>query len=267
VYKRRELVPGTFFEYTYTPNDQFGLVAGVRADDNSLYGSFVTPRINMRYEPVKGTTIRFSAGKGQRTANVFAENNSVFASARKLDLQMNPHVAGYGLLPEIAWNKGISLDQKFNLFEHTATLGFDYFRNDFQNQVIVDLENPRLVQIYNLKGKSYSNSIQTELNMQPLDKLDIRLAYRYFQVFQTYNGDLLERPFIAKNRAFVSLDYATTNNWKFNYTITFNGKKRVTNTSANPSSLQLKSYSPSYTIMNAQVTKTFGKNHLNDLYE
>ena len=268
VYKRRETVPGTFFEYTYTPSDQFGLVAGIRADNNSLYGSFITPRVNMRYEPVKGTTIRLSAGKGQRTANVFAENNSVFASARKLDLQTatSSTNGAYGLLPEIAWNKGISLDQKFNLFDHGATVALDFFRNDFQNQVVVDLENPRLVQMYNLKGKSYSNSIQTELNLQPLDKLDIRLAYRYFQVFQTYSGQLLERPFIAKNRAFISLDYATANNWKFNYTITLNGKKRLTNTSTNPTSLQLNTYSPSYTIMNAQVTKSFGKTHLNDVY-
>jgi outer membrane receptor for ferrienterochelin and colicin len=265
-YARKEIVPGAFFEYTYTPNEKWSVVAGIRGDDNNMYGSFLTPRINMRYEPFKGTAIRLSAGRGQRTANIFAENNSVFVSARQVII--NPALAGaaYGLQPEIAWNKGISIDQKFNLFKNSATLGLDFFRNDFDNQVIVDLENARSVQFYNLKGKSYSNSFQAELNITPLKKLDVRLAYRYFDVKQTYNGVLLDRPFIAKNRAFLSIDYATETSWKFNYTVTYNGKKRIVNTTANPSIFQLDAYSPSFILMNAQVSKTMGKKHPMDVY-
>jgi hypothetical protein len=167
---------------------------------------------------------------------------------------------------QIAWNKGISIDQKFNLFKNSATLGLDFFRNDFDNQVIVDLENARSVQFYNLKGKSYSNSFQAELNITPIKKLDVRMAYRYFDVKQSYNGILLDRPFIAKNRAFLSIDYAAENAWKFNYTVTYNGKKRIVNTTANPSLFQLDPYSPSFILMNAQVSKTFGKKHPMDVY-
>ncbi len=265
-YARKEIVPGAFFEYTYTPNDKWSMVAGLRVDDNNLYGAFVTPRLNMRYEPIKGTTIRLSAGRGQRTANIFAENNSVFVSARQVVI--NPSLAGaaYGLNPEIAWNKGISVDQKLNLFGNSATIGLDYFRNDFTNQVVVDLENARQVQFYNLKDHSYSNSFQAELNVTPLEKFDLKIAYRYFDVRQTYNGQLLERPYIAKHRAFLSIDYATSNNWKFNYTITFNGKKRLTNTLANPSAYQLATYSPSFVLMNAQISKSFSKKYPMDIY-
>ncbi|MEJ7677264.1 MAG: TonB-dependent receptor [Segetibacter sp.] len=74
-YRRTEIVPGAFFEYTFTPSDKFDIVAGIREDYNSLYGWFTTPRLNARYEPIKGTVIRASAGRGQRTANIFAENN------------------------------------------------------------------------------------------------------------------------------------------------------------------------------------------------
>jgi outer membrane receptor for ferrienterochelin and colicin len=265
-YSRKEIVPGTFFEYTYTPNDQWSMVAGVRADDNNLYGAFVTPRFNMRYEPFKGSTIRLSAGRGQRTANIFAENNSVLVSARQVTIDSRVAGVAYGLNPEIAWNKGISLDQKFNFLGNSATFGIDYYRNDFNNQVVVDLENTRLVQFYNLSGKSYSNSFQVELNLTPLKKLDLRLAYRYFDVRQTYNGKLMERPLIAKNRAFLSIDYATSNTWKLNYTITYNGKKRITNTADNPSMYQLSTYSPSFVLMNVQVSKTFSKQFPMDIY-
>ena len=130
----------------------------------------------------------------------------------------------------------------------------------------MDLENARSVQFYNLKGKSYSNSFQVEMNVTPIKKLDLRMAYRYFDVMQTYNGILLERPFIAKNRAFWSIDYATQSSWKFNYTVTYNGRKRIVNTSANPSIFQLDTYSPSFFLMNAQVSKSIGKKYPMDLY-
>ena len=271
-YKRKEVVPGIFFEYTYTPTDKLSMIMGVRTDNNNLFGTFITPRFNLRYELFKGSAIRLSAGRGQRTANIFAENNSVLVSARALEIHptntghtMNMGGA-YGLSPEIAWNKGISFDQKFILFGNSATLGLDFFRNDFENQVVVDLENPRKVMFTNLEGKSFSNSFQTELNASPIKRLDVKLAYRYFDVKQTYHGVLLERPYIAKHRSFLSFDYATLNSWKFNYTITYNGSKRIPNTFANPSAYQLPSYSPSYILMNAQISKTFGNKNPMDLY-
>ena len=258
-YNRKELVAGGFFEYTFTPTENFSLVAGIRADNNNLYGAFLTPRLNMRYEPIRGTIIRTSAGRGQRTATIFAENNSVFVSARQVSIISNNSNNAYGLNPEVSWNKGISIEQQFKLFQNNATLSFDYFRNDFTNQVVVDLENAREVKFYNLLGKSYSNSFQVELTSQLVSKIDVRLAYRYFDVKQTYSGQLLDKPFVAKNRAFLNLDYATVNGWKFNYTITYNGKKRLPNTNANPAAFQLPSYSPEYFLMNMQVTKKFNK--------
>lgn len=265
-YVRKEIVPGTFFEYTYTPNDKWSVVAGIRGDNNNLYGSFITPRLNIRYEPVIGTVFRLSAGKGQRTANIFAENNSLFVSQRSLMIMGQNNSGAYSLNPEISWNKGISLDQKFNLFNNPATLSLDYFRNDFKNQVIVDIESAKKIHIYNLAGKSYSNSFQAEVNMTPVTKLDLRVAYRYFDVKQTYSGNLLDRPFIAKHRAFLSVDYATNNDWKFNYTVTFNGKKRIVNPYESYVSFIPPTSSPSYYLMNAQVSKSFGINNPMDIY-
>lgn len=264
-YRRSEIVPGAFYEHTYTPSDQFSVVAGIRIDYNNLYDFFVTPRINLRYEPIKGTIIRASAGRGQRTANIFAENMSVLVSARQINILSANQDNAYGLQPEVAWNKGISVDQKFRLFNNDAMLSLDYFRNDFTNQVIVDLENVREVKFYNLQGKSYSNSFQAEMNMVPIEKFDVRLAYRYFDVKTTYTGQLLQRPLIAANRAFASMDYAT-NDWKFNYTITYNGQKRIPNTAGNPALYQLATQSPDYVLMNAQITKTFGNKYPMDFY-
>ena len=65
-------------------------------------------------------------------------------------------------------------------------LSFDFYRNDFTNQVVADLEDARQIKFYNLAGKSFSNSFQSELNFIPVKKLDVRLAYRWFDVKTTY---------------------------------------------------------------------------------
>ncbi|MBL0069604.1 MAG: TonB-dependent receptor [Chitinophagaceae bacterium] len=264
-YKRTEAIPGGFFEYTFTPVERFNIVAGIRADRNSLFVWFATPRLHIRYEPVKGTTIRASIGRGQRTANIFAENMSVFVSSRQVNILSTALGKAYRLNPETAWNKGISVDQKFKMLGRDALFSVDFFRNNFENQVVVDLEDVRQVKFYNLEGKSFSNSFQAELHMEPARKLELRLAYRFFDVRTTYSGQLLQKPFTAKHRAFANIAYEISG-WKFDYTVNYNGAKRIPGTIANPSPYQLATYSPSFVLMNAQVSKTVGKKHPIDLY-
>jgi outer membrane receptor for ferrienterochelin and colicins len=264
-YNRKEAVPGGFFEYTYVPNTKFTIVAGIRADYNNLYGWFATPRANIRYQPVKGTTIRISAGRGQRTANVIAENMGLLASSRAVAIKSTTPWGAYGLSPEVAWNEGISIDQKFKLFKRDASLGVDFYRNDFMSQVVVDVEHPRLVSIYNLTGKSFSNSMQAELAFTPINNLDVRIAYRLFDVKTTYGNELLQKPLTASNRAFVNLAY-DLKGWKFDYTVNYVGNKRLPSTVGNPEKYQLGNYSPAYVVMNAQVSKTIGKKRPIDLY-
>jgi outer membrane receptor for ferrienterochelin and colicin len=264
-YKRTEIVPGAFFEYTFTPTDKFSVVAGWRSDYNSLFNWFATPRLHIRYELVKGTTVRLSAGRGQRTANIFAENTAVFVSARQINIVSAATGKAYGLNPEVAWNKGISFDQKFKLFNRDALLSVDYFRNDFKNQVMVDLEDVRQVRFYNLAGKSFSNSFQAELNLEPARKFDIRLAYRLFDVKTTYGNLLLQKPLTAKHRAFINLAYETSG-WKFDYTFNYNGSKRIPSTAGNPVPFQRATTSPDYLYMNAQVNKMVGKKNPLELY-
>jgi outer membrane receptor for ferrienterochelin and colicin len=265
-YARNEIVPGAFFEYTYSASDKFNTVLGLRADHNNLFGFFVTPRVHLRYEPVKGTTIRVSGGRGERTANIFAENLGTFISSRQVHILTTNTGKAYGLDPEIAWNEGVTIDQKFKLFKRTGAIAIDFFRTDFQNQVVVDVDKTaREVNFYNLSGRSYSNSFQVEINHEILPKLDLRVAYRLFDVKTTYHGELLTRPLVAKHRAFSNIAYETKG-WKFDYTVTFNGTKRIPFTGDNPAPYQLSENSPSYFQMSAQVSKTLGKKHPFDIY-
>ena len=257
-YKRNENVAGAFFEYTYSFLKKLDVILGIRGDHNNLYGFFFTPRIHVRYQPASRTVIRLAFGKGQRTANIFAENAGVLVSSRTVHLPVQMQGKAYGLDQEVAWSTGISLDQKFRLFAKNGSIGLDFYRTNFKNQAVVDLDkSTREINFYNLDGKSYANSFLAEINYEPIRRLSVRLAYRYYDVQSTFDGKLLERPFVSKHRGFANLAYAA-GKWKFDYTITFNSAKRIPTTASNPPQYQLPTYSPSFVLMNAQVSKSFG---------
>lgn len=69
----------------------------------------------------------------------------------------------------------------------------------------------------------------------------------------------------SKHRAFANLGYELGTR-KFDYTVSYNGTKRLPSTAANPVEYRLAENSPGYVTMNAQVSKTIGKNAPVDLY-
>lgn len=263
-YKRTETVPGLFFEYTLT-GLKYTLVAGARTDFHNLAGTQFTPRLNFKYDILPKTILRLSAGKGFRTANVFAESQQYFGSNRQIEILGNGGKI-YDLKPEIAWNYGASVQQEFKLFNRKATLIADFFRTDFQNQVLTDLDiSPQKIVFYNLEGESFANSFQTQLDFTPAKNLEMRFAYKYYDVQADFTGGKREIPFMAKNRGFFNTSYSTdkTDNgafWNVDATLQLIGKQKLPNLNANPSAYRLPEYSKSYTTLNAQISRNFNKN-------
>jgi len=256
-YRRTEYVPGVFAEYSYNYLDRFNVVAGLRADYHNLFGGFVTPRLHLRYAPAGQTVFRASAGRAQRTANVFAENTGFLASNRSFAIQGSESGLPYGLKPEVAWNMGVNFTQKFMLNYRDGSFSADYYYTDFTNQVVVDMEKPGEVRFYNLNGKSYAHSFQAQLDYEPVRKLDVRMAYRFYDVRNTYDGVLRSRPLVAAHRAFLNLAYATRNDWKFDYTVQWTGSKRLPQRFSDHHVLLESGDSPSFVQMNAQISKSW----------
>lgn len=260
-FSRTENSVGAFFEYAYDNLENFSLTAGLRVDAHNLLGSFVTPRLHLRYVPWEKGVFRASAGRGKRSANIFAENQQLFASSRQINID---DVGGniYDLNPEIAWNYGVSYLQKFNLFKNKGDITFDFYRTDFQNQIVVDWENPQAISFYDLEGKSIANSFQVEVNYELLENLNLRTAYKYFDVSTDYKNGNLQKPIQPKNRFFANLSYETNTKengkqWKFDITFNNIGKQRLPNTANNPVQYQLPAFSESYQLLNSQLTKVF----------
>jgi outer membrane receptor for ferrienterochelin and colicins len=251
---RTESVPGIFAEYTYTHAENFSMVTGVREDHHNLHGLQFTPRLHLRYNPAKKTTLRLSGGRGFRSPNVFVENQSVFASSRKIVFKEE-------MKAEVAWNYGISFNQQFRLFTKDAFVNIDFFRTDFQNQLIADLDqNVNKVVFYNLNGRSYSHSLQFDVGFEPLESFAVKAAYKWYDVKTTYNYELLDKPYVPKHRVMLNLAYATYREiWKFDVTGNWFGKSRIPSTVLSPAEYQLPEYSKDYFLLQGQVTKKFRK--------
>ncbi len=263
-FKRTETVPGAFAEYTLT-GAKYTLVAGARVDFHNLAGTQFTPRLNFKYDFSQNTTVRLSAGRGFRTANVFAENQQYFASNRQIEILPTDGGNIYGLKPEIAWNYGVSLQQEFKLFGRKSSIVADFFRTDFENQVVVDLDHStHKLLFYNLNGKSFANSFQTQWDFTPVKNLDFRLAYKYYNVQADYLDGRKEIPFMAKHRGFANVAYSTNKNqkggfWSFDTTLNIVGPQRIPDTSSNASEFQMPGYSTTFATLNAQVSRNFNE--------
>ena len=260
-YKRKENSLGVFFEYAFDNLEDFSLTAGVRVDTHNLLGTFITPRLHLRYAPWENGVFRASAGRGKRSANIFAENQQLFASSRKISIDaIDGNI--YGLNPEIAWNYGVSYLQKFNLFNKKGDITFDFYRTDFSNQVVVDWENPQAVSFYNLNGKSIANNFQLELNYELAKNLNLRTAFKYFDISTDYKIGKLQKPLQPNNRFFANISYETVTKdngaqWKFDLTFNNIGEQRLPNTAENPTQYQLPISSERYSLLNSQITKVF----------
>ena len=251
-FSRNENSLGAFFEYAFDNLEDFSFTAGLRIDTHNLLGTFITPRLHVRYVPWEKGVFRASLGRGKRSANIFAENQQLFASSRQINID---DVGGniYGLNPEIAWNYGISYLQKFNLFENKGDITFDFYQTNFQSQVVVDWETQQEISFYDLDGKSIANSFQVEVSYNLAKNFNLRTAYKYFDISTDYKSGNLQKPIQPQNRFFANLSYETNmkekgSQWRFDLTFNNIGDQRIPNLNENVDEYQL---------LNSQITRVF----------
>ncbi len=250
-FNRLEQVPGAFVEYTYNRLNRLIIVSGFRADYHNLYGMIYTPRAHMKYDLDAQTTLRASIGSGFRVANVFAEYLPAMMSSRKV-------IVKEALAPEKGWNYGFNLTRYFQLAEKEGNISLDVYRTDFVNQIVANRETSGYLYFQNLDGRSFANYVQLEAFYEPVERLELHLAWKWNQVKSTFDGQLLAVPFVVGKRALVNLSYTTAaDRWQFDGTLQAIGKRRLPNTAALPLEFQLPDESPAYMQLSAQITHKF----------
>lgn len=250
---RKESIPGIYGQYTLSINNTFTAILGLRYDFTNLYGDFFTPRLHMKYSVNDGLSIRGSAGKGYRTASVFAENTRLMASSRAFIITED-------LLPEEAWNYGLNVTQTITIdAEREASVTLDFYRTEFINQVVIDLDaSAQKAILSNLDGESWSNSFQAETSVDLLKNLSMTAAFRYNDVKITQRNELTEKVFVNKYKGLLTLSYSTRfNKWSFDFTGQYNGQARLPDVSSNPEEYQRPEKSNAHFIVHTQITRRF----------
>ena len=171
---RKENSLGIYGEYTYTLGEKFSAVADLSLDWNSLYGLFLSPRVNLKWSPADWLVIRASGGRGTRSPNVVVDNLGMMSTGRRLDIAPD-------LGMESAWTYGGNITFYIPIgFEDNSYLSFDYFRSDFTSQIIVDQEYDwSAVSIYSLDGPSYTNTWQADFSVEPFERFTVLATFRY----------------------------------------------------------------------------------------
>jgi outer membrane receptor protein involved in Fe transport len=199
------------------------------------------------------TAIRLSAGKGYRSAHIFMENLVILSSSKTLTTLETPKA-------EEAWNYGVQFSRDFVIGDHRpVTLLMDFYRTTFQNRVIIDTEqDAEQIYVYNLKGPSFSNSFQIEMNATLFSGFESIVAWRWNDVKMTIDDRLLEEPLTNRFKGLLVLSYTTpSKNWQFDLTTQWNSKARLPDTEMYPMNYRTAAYSPSYVMMLGQVKRKF----------
>ena len=257
-YTRYDQTLGVFGEFQLKQGARFSSILGMRADYSKQWGMWYSPRLHMRYNPIENMVIRASAGRAHRQANVMAENISYFFSSRELLLE------DYASLEaEKAWNYGFNFTYNFYVLGKESTFNVDFYQTDFENQVVIDVEQSNQIKMYNLKGESYSTSLQLDASIEPAEGWELKFAQKWSETKTTYGTDASAKsiyvPFVAKYRSLVQVSYSTwKNKWDVNMTLQNIGPSRVP-TQGSGDDLVDGFWSPNFNLLSGQVTRRFKK--------
>lgn len=243
---RNEGAIGGYGEYTYTNGEKVSVVAGFRLDYNNIYGWLPAPRINLKYAFDPRLVFRALGGRGFRSAYIIPDNMGILSTGRRIDSWRDLDI-------EDAWTYGANLTAYLPFGYEDASLSFDYFRSDFNKQVIVDQEyDLSKISVYNLDGRSFTNTYQIDFNLELIERLTMLATFRYTDAKVTLKGQgLVEKPLTSRYKGVFNIQYATRMNiWTFDFTAQLNGPSRIPDFAGGGDS-------PVYPMLFAQVTKKF----------
>lgn len=186
--------------------DRLNVVAGFRYDDNSSFGSKVSPRFSANYHLVEtNTRIKGSYGEGIKNPSFF----DLFSSFGNPDLEAEENTS---------WDVGV--EQDLTIMDSDVTVAVTYFDQEFDE----------LIQFVGFAienfGESVARGIETEVRVALPCNLMLSGMYTYlldaeYESDPLDGKDLLRRP---KHSAALTLNY-NRDKWNANLNITYTGDR------------------------------------------
>ena len=252
---------GVYGEYTYKLGETFTAMAGLRGDWYNKAGFRFSPRLNLKYMPAEEIVIRANGGRGLRYSTPLIDNIGVFSTGKVFNGAYNDHIL------EDAWTFGgnITYYLPFGASSNTY-LSFDYFRTQFEQQMVVDYElTPNAIYFYALDGgDSFTDNYQLDFSVDPVERFNITATFRYTNAkIELLGRGLVEKPMTSRFKGVLNFQYATNlNKWIFDFTASLNGSCRVYDfmkdlKGADGNLLYKNGRTPVYPMLFAQVTRRF----------
>lgn len=244
-------LPGIFLQNQWNFNTNNKLLMGVRYDYDSRHGSILTPRMSWKWQAGNRSTLRLSAGKGFRVANVFTEDHAALTGARRV-------VFTEALKPEVSYNTNLNFVKEFETSLGEFSLDATLFYTHFSNQILPDYDSdPELIIYSNLEGYAVSRGLSLNLDLDLKNSLQINAGITWLDAFFTQKNEWedWERQTQLYAPAF-SANYALSyriDKWRLSldFTGSVNGPMRLPVFPNDPRP----AYSPWYALQNVQMTK------------
>ena len=247
-----EGVSGAYAQYTLNLDGKFIGMAGIRYDYSSLYKSFITPRMHLRFNPNDDWSIHASIGTGRRSPHPLAEFSYLLASSRKIYFPDK-------LKMEQGFNTGLGASFTRYFDFRKWTLSAEYYYTYFSSQLAADLNVSPFAVYINSDSRSRSHAFLVELSGDVIEDFTLTAAYRYTGVKVDYGNGFINKPFLSPHKGLLTASYAPLMGiWQFDATFVINGggdmptpyKLEDGNTSWNATF-------PTYCTLNLQITRNF----------
>jgi outer membrane receptor for ferrienterochelin and colicin len=249
--KEKEHVSGAYAQYTLNVDDsRWVLMTGLRYDYSSLYGSMVTPRMHLKFNPNEAISAHASVGRGYRSSHPLAEFSYLLASSRNIIIDSN-------IKQESGWNMGGGLSGTFKIGSKKVSISGEYYFTRFNSQTVADLyTDAHAAYIRSVDGNSHSHAAQIEATVTLSSELNFTAAYRYTDVREDYGYGSRRKPLTSRSKGLFTINYTPMMGlWAFDATVSVNGSGVMPTADAqNP--LWDSTY-PTFAQLSAQVTRTF----------
>jgi outer membrane receptor for ferrienterochelin and colicins len=237
----------------WAPGTRFSLVPGFRAEFDSLFGPIVSPKLALRYDPIKGLIFRASYGYGYRAPSfkelfLEFENNAVGYVVTGND-QLRPETS-HSIQAGVEWRQLSWLSLRAN-----------FFRNDLDNLITERLMpatpgQPQRFTYTNI-ATALTTGVESMIQLHPSRYFTLHLGYTYTHTADKATG--LEIPNRAAHQA--SAQLIASDPWiKLRWTIrgTFVGERTALGDFDGDGVDERRTLEP-YTLLHARVSRKIWK--------
>lgn len=253
---QRTILPGIFVQDELKFNENLTILAGLRYDHHNEHGSIISPRLSAKVSAGKNHTVRLSGGNGYRVVNLFTEEHAALTGSRTV-------VITEALKPEQSWNGNINyatiVDHATGYVSLDASLFYTYFTNKIVGDFATD---PDLIVFDNLRGHAVSKGITVNTELSFISGLKWIGGITVMDVYQKERGaDGVQRKMTQQFAPRFSATYALSYTFlKPGITIDLTGRTNgpmELPVLPDPAIDPRPSRSPTYTLLNLQLTRTF----------